>query len=146
MRPPWHPAEPAPTRRLQRIYICTLDAVSASLCDDAQLGQFISSTPAGSAANSSSIFTASVRFDPVASAPLSAQDEELGTGPYRYPITKTGYYCVGAVPLTLDNGSATRNSTAYTGVVDFENVFDGHLPAAEYPKVGVSVCSAARTR
>jgi hypothetical protein len=128
----------------QRVYICTLDALNSSLCDESQLGQFIYSAPADSATNASSIFTASVRFDPVPSAPLSAQDEELGTGPYRYQVAKTGYYCVGAVPLTLDAGSATRNSTAYTGVVDFVNVFDGHLPAAEYPKVGVSdpvVCS-----
>lgn len=26
----------------------------------------------------------------------------------------------------------------YSGVVDFENVFVGHLPAAEYPKIWVS--------
>lgn len=28
---------------------------------------------------------------------------------------------------------------AFTGVVDFENTFEGHLPASEYPKINVSV-------
>lgn len=112
--------------------------MAANLCTEDSLGQFIYTTPANSQDNSTSIFTSSVRFDAVSGAAVSSQDDQLGTGPYRYPVTKTGYYCVGAVPLTLDNGSATRNSTVFTGVVDFENVFEGHLPAAEYPKVAVS--------
>lgn len=59
------------------------------------------------------------------------------TGPYRYPVTKTGYYCVGAVPVILDNGA--KSDSYFTGVVDFENVFGGHLPAAEWPKIAVSL-------
>jgi hypothetical protein len=32
--------------------------------------------------------------------------------------------------------------TKFTGVVDFENVFEGHLPAAEYPKIPVGFFSS----
>lgn len=117
---------------LQRTYICTLDALSANLCSEEQLGRFITSS---SPTNESSIFTASVRFDAVPSAPQSSEDQRLGTGPYRYDVTKDGYYCVGHVPVTSEG--ATRNTT-YEGVVDFENVFVGHLPASEWPKVYVS--------
>ncbi|KAL8277940.1 hypothetical protein RQP46_009572 [Phenoliferia psychrophenolica] len=117
----------------ERIYICTLSALEANLCDESDLGKFIT-TPKDLANSNSSIYTASVRFDPVRSAPLSAEEKAkgTGTGPYRYAVTKTGYYCVGSVPVTLDGGSG---NTSYTGVVDFENVFGGHLPSGEYPKV-----------
>ena len=70
------------------------------------------------------------------------------SGPFKYNVNKTGYYCVGAVPVTVTsdeddslNGSnstldaATPFGTVFTGVVDFENTFEGHLPAAEYPKI-----------
>ncbi|KAM0745675.1 hypothetical protein T439DRAFT_307608 [Meredithblackwellia eburnea MCA 4105] len=113
-----------------RVYICTLSAMEANLCTEDNLGKFIT-TPAELPSNSS-IFTASVRFDPVASAPLSESDKELGTGPYRYSVSKTGYYCIGTVPVTLDGGYL---NTSFTGVVDFENVFPGLLPAGEYPKI-----------
>jgi hypothetical protein len=105
--------------------------LSAGLCAEDQLGRFIVNSNAG---NDSTIFTASVRFDPVLSAPQSSEDARLGTGPYRYAVTRTGFWCVGHVPLTLEG--ATRNTT-YEGVVDFENVFEGHLPASKWPKVQV---------
>ncbi|KAI5475999.1 transmembrane receptor [Pseudohyphozyma bogoriensis] len=114
----------------ERVYICTLDALSASLCTEDKLGQFIT-TPA-TLPEDTSIFTASVRFDAVASAPVSKEDAALHTGPYRYEVTKTGYYCVGTVPVTLE---AASYNTSFSGVVDFENVFGGHLPSGEYPKV-----------
>lgn len=76
-----------------------------------------------------------MRFDSVPSAPQNAEDKALGTGPYRYEVTKKGFYCAGVVPVVLEG--ASRN-TSYEGVVDFENVFAGHLPASEYPKVYVS--------
>lgn len=87
-----------------------------------------------------------MRFDKAAE-----EDEFLpegSTGPFRYPVSKTGYYCVGAVPVTFEqpqldmqdkNSSNPFSEVSYTGVVDFENVFKGHLPAAEYPKIGVRV-------
>lgn len=113
------------------MYICTLDALEAKLCTENDLGRFIT-TPASLIETDASIFTASVRFDPVPSAPINEQDKQLRTGPYRYDIKKTGYYCVGHVPLMLEGSS--RN-TSYEGVVDFENAFEGHLPASEYPKL-----------
>ncbi|KAK4057820.1 hypothetical protein OIO90_001039 [Microbotryomycetes sp. JL221] len=118
----------------ERVFICTLDALASKLCTDNELGRFIK-TPASDSDDPSagqSIWTTSVRFDPVKSAPVNEQDKALGTGPFRYDIRKTGYYCVGHVPVVLEG--ATRN-TSYQGVVDFENVFQGHLPASEYPKV-----------
>ncbi|GAA5957944.1 hypothetical protein JCM10213_002267 [Rhodosporidiobolus nylandii] len=112
-----------------RTYICTLSAQRAGLCQTADLGRFLTlpSTPANS-----SIFTTSVRFDTVTSAPVNDADKALGTGPYRYDIPRTGYYCVGAVPVALE---AARVNSSFTGVVDFENAFKGHLPGSEYPKV-----------
>ncbi|GAA5906493.1 hypothetical protein JCM6882_004450 [Rhodosporidiobolus microsporus] len=112
-----------------RTYICTLAAQQAGRCTEDDLGRFITSS---SMPSNSTVFTASVRFDAATSAPVSAADKELGTGPYRYEIERTGYYCVGAVPVVLEG--AKVNST-FTGVVDFENAFVGHLPASEHPKV-----------
>ncbi|GAA5871360.1 hypothetical protein JCM8547_002645 [Rhodosporidiobolus lusitaniae] len=112
-----------------RTYICTLAAQEADRCEAAQLGRFITSA---SNPSNSTIFTTSVRFDSVASSPLSAEDKSLGTGPYRYDVERTGYYCVGTVPVVLDGAKV---NTTFTGVVDFENAFKGHLPASEYPKV-----------
>ncbi|BGP39303.1 hypothetical protein JCM10449v2_003241 [Rhodotorula kratochvilovae] len=105
-----------------RAYICTVEAQQAGLCDAQQLGLFLT---APGAPSESSIFTSSVRFDAVPSAPAAR-------GPYRYKVPRTGYYCVGVVPVMLEG--ASRNAS-FTGVVDFENTFGGHLPAAEYPKV-----------
>lgn len=120
------------------------------MCPSSSLGEFIVTTPIDVSPNSTSIFTTSVRFD------KSAQEDDFlpqgSTGPFRYPVSKTGYYCVGAVPVTfeqpqLDTTKSDAESSddsinpfaqiSYTGVVDFENVFKGHLPAAEYPKIGV---------
>ncbi|GAA5872115.1 hypothetical protein JCM1840_006322 [Sporobolomyces johnsonii] len=112
-----------------RVYICTLSAQQDGLCDESQLGRFISSAPSS---YNSSIWTASVRFDAVPSTPINEADLQLGTGPYRYEVTKTGYYCVGAVPVVLEGA---RVNSSYTGVADFENVYGGLLPASEYPKV-----------
>ncbi|KPV72192.1 uncharacterized protein RHOBADRAFT_56014 [Rhodotorula graminis WP1] len=109
-----------------RIYICTVEAQAAGLCTTEQLGLFLTApgTPA-----ETSISTSSVRFDAV---PSASGERQTARGPFRYDIGGTGYYCVATVPLLLEG--ATRN-TSFTGVVDFENVFSGHLPAAEYPKV-----------
>lgn len=104
----------------------------SNLCTESQLGTFITSVPEGSS-DSSSIFTTSVRFDKVPGAPAQSY---TGTGPYRYDVTRTGYYCVGTVPLVVE-GTASNSTSSYTGVVEFSNVFDGHLPAGEHPKVTV---------
>lgn len=118
---------------LQRVYICTVEAEQAGLCSDAELGQFLKSS---TAPEQTSIYTASVKFDPVPSASSSGNDlQQYSAGPYRYEVQKTGYYCVGTVPVVLEGAKVT---TEFLGVVDFENVFEGALPANEYPKIAVS--------
>lgn len=114
---------------MQRVYICTVDAQQKGLCTTDQLGQFITSasTPA-----ESSIYTSPVRFDSSSSG--DAPTTNSGRGPYRYEVSKTGYYCVGIVPVALEGA---KNNSTFMSVVDFENVFKGHLPASEYPKVAV---------
>ncbi|GAA6012680.1 hypothetical protein JCM8202_003410 [Rhodotorula sphaerocarpa] len=114
-----------------RLFLCTLAAQEAGKCTSANLGRFLQSPLAP---ETTSIYTASVHFDPVPSRGLDENDvQSFGVaGPYRYEVPRTGYYCVGTVPVVLEG--ATRN-TSYMGVVDFENVFEGQLPASEYPKV-----------
>jgi len=86
------------------------------------------------------------------------------SAPITYAVPKTGYYCVGErlsyirhsfnadqtgiVPVTLVNSRAEGSDMAlarrqathaeYAGSVLFRNVFDGELPAVEYPKINVS--------
>jgi hypothetical protein len=105
-----------------RVYICTLSALQDGLCKEEELGHFITSPTMPIAEHT--IFTQSVRFDTVGER-----------GPFRYPVRRTGYYCVGVVPITTDTSSEAQSS--FTGVVDFENIFPGHLPASEYPKIFV---------
>lgn len=114
--------------RKQPTYVCTLDAVARALCGETDLGRFISTAPAGN----SSIFTSSVRFDAV-SSPSKVEDQAAGTGPYHYAVHEDGYYCVGVVPLVAQGASAGY----FAAVIDFRNVFKGHLPASEYPKIAV---------
>lgn len=60
-------------------------------------------------------------------------------GPFRYPVPRTGFYCVGTVPVLVAGGG--NKDVSFAGVVDFENVFKGRLPAAEKPKISVSTTS-----
>lgn len=108
--------------------------------------------PAGQSINDTTIWTTAVRFDSRAAQEGSTEPSALGInkGPFKYQVKKTGYYCVGAVPVTISTGAAPSaddidagaiNSTTgttrtiYSAVVDFQNTFEGHLPAAEYPKI-----------
>ncbi|KAF9648501.1 hypothetical protein BDM02DRAFT_3239315 [Thelephora ganbajun] len=61
-----------------------------------------------------------------------------------YNVRKTGYYCVGIVPLTVlssDIVGTGRDSNdvpfhpKYKGTIVFKNKFDGQLPATDHPKV-----------
>ncbi|SCV70962.1 BQ2448_3724 [Microbotryum intermedium] len=114
-----------------RVYICTLSAVQAKLCAEADLGTFIT-TPASLASTdaNATILTTSVRFDHP-----NTEDDPWTLNRYRYEVLKTGYYCVGSVPVALEQSAS---NSSYIGVVDFENTFGGNLPASEYPKVFVS--------
>ncbi|WWD16902.1 hypothetical protein CI109_101334 [Kwoniella shandongensis] len=64
------------------------------------------------------------------------------SAPINYAVPKTGYYCVGIVPVTLVNSRSDIPLTArqathaeYSGLVLFKNTFEGELPAVEYPKI-----------
>lgn len=74
------------------------------------------------------------------------------TSPVHRKVPKTGYYCVGVVPVTLigNRGLAGIDARAtthanFTGLVTFRNQFDGELPAVEYPKIGVGCAIAPLT-
>lgn len=60
--------------------------------------------------------------------------------PIQYHVSKTGYYCVAIVPVTvLDNSNPNSTDVPfhphYNGKILFRNTFDGQLPATDYPKV-----------
>lgn len=62
-------------------------------------------------------------------------------GPIMYAVPRTGYYCVGVVPVTLVESSRraiapSASHAEYSGSILFRSTFEGELPAAEYPKVG----------
>ncbi|KJA25787.1 hypothetical protein HYPSUDRAFT_213719 [Hypholoma sublateritium FD-334 SS-4] len=62
------------------------------------------------------------------------------TQPIHYPVDKTGFYCVAAVPFTLEENSRRAQTDvpyhpSYKGSVLFKNTFDGQLAATDYPKV-----------
>ncbi|WWC69036.1 uncharacterized protein I206_102972 [Kwoniella pini CBS 10737] len=73
----------------------------------------------------------------------STSGVQIYTGPITYQVPKTGYYCVGIVPVTLvnsrsDSSLESRQSPThaeYSGLVLFRNTFEGELPAVEYPKI-----------
>jgi hypothetical protein len=124
----------------QRVYVCNLAAYQANLCTMDQLGSFIVNAPQDVSLNSTSIYTTAVRFDTRAMLGdgTEATNAGINSGPFKYPVSRTGYYCVGAVPVTISGSGEDglgNASTTYTGVVDFINTFQGHLPAAEYPKI-----------
>lgn len=111
--------------------------------------------PEGQSVNSTSIFTTSALFEPVTDD--NPETAPRGSpGPFRYNVTKTGYCaslplsvaatgtkdgtdCVGTVPVSIgsagDDTDPLASSVQFNGVVDFENVFEGHLPATEWPKI-----------
>ncbi|UOH80485.1 hypothetical protein LQV05_003139 [Cryptococcus neoformans] len=75
--------------------------------------------------------------DSTSTAPVSVP---IFSAPITYAVPKTGYYCVGIVPVTLVNSRddvRERQAThaEYSGMVLFRNNFVGELPAVEYPKI-----------
>ncbi|KAG8980839.1 hypothetical protein FRB90_007448, partial [Tulasnella sp. 427] len=179
---------------LPKTYICTTDAVRASLCTAGSLGQFIFTFPQNKSIADTSIWTSIVTFpgttavsgdsnssnstvkalwdapggnpkvdgdDPYASpwsmtrrvgnvnrahvepdtmptTPMTGKPIQYSQ-PIHYHLTKTGYYCIGAIPVTVlhpgDDGSKNHTHAAFSGTVLFQNEFYGQLAAAEYPKI-----------
>jgi hypothetical protein len=86
-------------------YLCDKRALDEKFCTEEDLGAFIV------APNSTRIKNLAVHLS--------------NPGPVNFPITRTGYYCVGTYPYS---------SADYEGVVEFRNAF-GELPAAQIAKL-----------
>ncbi|PPQ63791.1 hypothetical protein CVT24_004333 [Panaeolus cyanescens] len=62
------------------------------------------------------------------------------TSPIHYPVPKTGFYCVAAIPVTVESTTKRADSDvpfhpSYRGTILFKNTFDGELSASDYPKI-----------
>lgn len=102
---------PDPNDKYTKEYICDQPNVDAGRCNSTNLGSFILADNAED--SKSQILTEAIHLkDPPAK---------------NYPITKTGYYCVG----TYGYNPA---GVEYTAVVEFRNAF-GELPAAQIAKL-----------
>ncbi|KAH8119856.1 lung seven transmembrane receptor-domain-containing protein [Phellopilus nigrolimitatus] len=140
----------------QKTYVCTSDAVRGGFCDSSGLGKFIIDLPDGKSLNETSFWTARVGFRSrnATSSKLVRQDGDSSQStsdvlwydqPIQYQVRNTGYYCVAIVPVTVltDESSAAGKRApsdvpfhpSYSGVILFQNTFNGELPASDYPKV-----------
>lgn len=97
-------------QQYQKQTICDRNSVDAGLCDEKSLGAFILEPNATERARSALISTAVNLTDP---------------RPIKYPVKKTGFYCVSTFAFTDDD---------YKGIVTFRNAY-GELPAPQIPKL-----------
>ena len=104
----WRPTDHAGS--IQKETICDDESVNAQLCNDTQIGEFILGTD--SPANLTSVL-------------LTQAVHLKDASPVKYPIKRTGYYCVGTYGYSADE---------YQAVVEFRNAY-GELPAAQIPKL-----------
>ncbi|WFD42268.1 hypothetical protein MPSI1_000909 [Malassezia psittaci] len=108
--------------QLYKSYVCTPMAVEHKLCTQNQLGQFIIDESQGQT------YTIEQQtFDFGANLNQSVA--------LHYNVTVDGYYCVGATAVTVGMNTTESLSSTFQGRVDFHNIFDGNLPAAEHPKL-----------
>ncbi|KAG0212167.1 hypothetical protein BGX28_006713 [Mortierella sp. GBA30] len=97
------------------IYICDTTALKAGVCTEAQIGQALVDTAAGST---------------IRSAPLNFSLEATqGIQFFDYHVQKTGYYCVVTWPVQVNDVE-----TFYTGIVQFNNKY-GTLAGVDFPKL-----------
>lgn len=104
-----------------KTYICTSLAMQHGLCTQDQLGYYIVD-------NSTTVNTIQQKqfdFGEKLTEPQSMT----------YPVTSTGFYCVGVMPLTTS--TTAKNTERFHGHVEYHNRFDGQLAAAEHPKLYV---------
>jgi hypothetical protein len=94
----------------EKYYQCEPKFVEAGLCNSTDIGEFILAPNATAKSNSVILTKAMHLKDSV---------------PIKYPITKTGYYCV------LTFGYSTDE---FEALVEFRNAY-GELPAAQIPKL-----------
>jgi len=93
----------------QKQYICNDGNVKASLCNDSQIGEFILNANHTQSRN------------PIISHTVHLKDPK----PINYPVSKTGYYCVGTFGFSSDQ---------YKAAIEFRNAY-GELPAAQIAKL-----------
>ena|SRR5690554_3047555 len=106
------------------MYVCDTEAQKAGLCTEAELGQALIDTSVEST---------------VRSKTLDFTDEaKNGIQFVNYPIHKTGYYCIFAWPLQINQADAQ-----FSGVLDFNNNY-GRLAGADFPKLPVMTMALTR--
>ncbi|EAS28129.3 uncharacterized protein CIMG_09333 [Coccidioides immitis RS] len=101
---------PGDKEKFQKETICDRHNVEAGLCDEQSLGAFILEPNATSRAQS---------------ALISMAVNLTSAKPIKYPIKKTGFYCVSTYAFTGDD---------YKGIVTFRNAY-GELSAPQIPKL-----------
>ncbi|GAV54498.1 hypothetical protein ZYGR_0AM00360 [Zygosaccharomyces rouxii] len=99
-------------------YICDDYAIKEGYCKDDQKDQFIVQDKAYDP------YTGTNRT--LANKVMSFSQNELGLHQAKYPVTKTGYYCVLGFPRS--------ESTKFQAVINFRNAY-GHLAASEINKL-----------
>ncbi|AEO69625.1 uncharacterized protein THITE_134789 [Thermothielavioides terrestris NRRL 8126] len=103
----------APPGDPQKVGICEQQWVDVGLCNKTDIGRFIVS-PNATEKSVNVILTKAMHLK--------------DSAPIKYPITKTGYFCV--VTENFPPGSAGD----YEAIVEFRNAF-GELPATQIPKL-----------
>ncbi|KAG0268850.1 hypothetical protein BGZ95_002289 [Linnemannia exigua] len=98
-----------------RVYVCDSEAQKAGLCTEAQLGQPIIDTT-----ESTSIGWKAIDF---------SVEENKGIQFYEYHVERTGYYCVVAWTINVNN-----KDSYFSGVLEFNNKF-GTLAGSDFPKL-----------
>ncbi|KAK3944281.1 lung seven transmembrane receptor-domain-containing protein [Diplogelasinospora grovesii] len=91
-------------------YICKPEYVEAGFCNETDIGEFILA-PNATEKSTNVILTKAMHLK--------------DSVPIKYPITKTGYYCVIAYPYT---------ASKFEALTEFRNAY-GELPAAQIPKL-----------
>jgi hypothetical protein len=97
----------------QKIGICEPQYVEAGFCNQTDIGKFILS-PNATEKSVNYILTKAMHLK--------------DSAPIKYPITKTGYFCVVTENFPLGSEGA------YEAVVEFRNAY-GELPATQIPKL-----------
>ncbi|KAI1288991.1 hypothetical protein EDD11_009455 [Mortierella claussenii] len=105
--------DPATGKRT--VYACDTTALSAELCTEAQLGQAIIDTTVDS-----TVRTTSFNF---------TTEEAKGIQFFDYHVEKTGYYCIIAWPVQVNQEEAY-----FTGTLEFNNKY-GTLAGSDFPKL-----------
>lgn len=96
---------------LQRSFICSQATVTKGLCKEEQLGEYLLQ-PNATVISRSRIISKAI-------------DLKNPGPPVKYPVKKTGFYCVWTFAFSAKE---------YQGVVTFRNTY-GELPAAQIAKL-----------